>query len=55
MFKQFLDQTSGNQVYLLTSLGIFMVFFILVAVLLLTMRKEEVKYMSELPLNDDVK
>ena len=55
MFKQFLDQTSGNQVYLLTSLGIFMVFFILVAVLLLSMRKEEVKYMSELPLNDDVK
>lgn len=55
MFKQFLDQTSGNQVYLLTSLGIFMAFFILVAVLLLTMRKEEVKYMSELPLNDDVK
>jgi hypothetical protein len=55
MFKQFLDQTSGNQVYLLTSLGIFMVFFILVGILLLTMRKEEVKYMSELPLNDDVK
>lgn len=55
MFKQFLDQTSGNQVYLLTSLGIFMLFFILVAVLLLTMRKEEVTYMSELPLNDDVK
>lgn len=55
MFKQFLDQASGNQVYLLTSLGIFMLFFIMVAVLLFTMKKEEVKYMSELPLNDEVK
>ncbi|WEK17511.1 MAG: hypothetical protein P0Y49_11965 [Candidatus Pedobacter colombiensis] len=54
MFKQFLNQTSGNQVYLLTSLGIFMLFFILVAILLLNMKKEEVKYMSELPLKDDV-
>lgn len=54
MFKQFLDQATGNQVYLLTSLGIFMLFFILVAILLLSMKKEEVKYMSELPLKDDV-
>lgn len=55
MFKQFLDQTSGNQVYLLTSLGIFMLFFILVTILLLMMKKDEVKYMSELPLKDDIK
>lgn len=55
MFKQFLDQVTGSQVYLLTSLGIFMLFFILVGILLLTMKKDEVKYMSELPLNDDTK
>jgi len=55
MFKQFLDQVSGTQVYLITSLGIFMLFFIVVAILLLTMKKDEVKYMSELPLNDETK
>ncbi len=53
MFKQFLDKVDGNQGYLLSSLGIFMLFFILVAVLLLTMKKDETKYMSELPLKDD--
>jgi len=55
MFKQFLDQATGNNGYLIASLGIFMLFFILVGVLLLTMKKEEVNYMSELPLKDDVK
>lgn len=53
MFKQFLDQIDGNQGYLLSSLGIFMLFFILVAVLLMTMKKDEIKYMSELPLKED--
>ena len=55
MFKQFLDQATGNQGYLITSLAIFLLFFIGVAILLATMKKDEVKYMSELPLNDDVK
>lgn len=55
MFKQFLDQADGNQGYLLASLGIFMLFFLLVGILLLTMKKDEVKYMSELPLKDDIK
>lgn len=54
MFKQFLDQVDGSQVYLITSLGIFLLFFVLVGILLLTMKKEEIKYMSELPLKDDV-
>jgi len=53
MFKQFLDKIDGNQGYLLSSFGIFMLFFILVAILLLTMKKDEIKYMSELPLDDD--
>ncbi|NQX41092.1 hypothetical protein SAMN05421820_107373 [Pedobacter steynii] len=53
MFKQFLNQVDGSQVYLLTSLGIFMLFFLLVGILLLTMKKDEIKYMSELPLKDE--
>ncbi len=53
MFKQCLDKVDGNQGYLLSSFGIFMLFFILVAILLLTMKKDEIKYMSELPLNDE--
>lgn len=55
MFKQFLNQVNGSQVYLITSLGIFMVFFILVAILLITMKKDEIKYMSELPLKENTK
>lgn len=53
MFRQFIDKTSGADVYLITSLGIFMVFFIIVTLLLFTMKKKHVNYMSELPLNDD--
>ena len=55
MFKQFLDQADGHQGYLITSLAIFMLFFLVVTILLLCMKKDEVKYMSELPLKDDVK
>ncbi|WP_442590558.1 hypothetical protein ACSBL2_04950 [Pedobacter sp. AW31-3R] len=53
MFKQFLDRVDGNQGYLITSLGIFLVFFILVGIYLLTMKKDEVEYMSALPLNEE--
>ncbi len=53
MFKQFLNEVNGGQGYLITSMGIFMLFFILVAVLLLTMKKDKIKYMSELPLKED--
>lgn len=53
MFKQFLDQANDSQIYLITSLGIFLLFFIIVTVLLMTMKKDEVNYMSDLPLNDE--
>jgi len=53
MFKQFIDKSLGADVYLITSLGIFLVFFLVVTVLLFTMNKKHVSYMSELPLNDD--
>ena len=55
MFKQFLDKVAGSQVYLISSLWIFLIFFLLVAVMLYLMKKEHVNYMSELPLNDDNK
>ena len=53
MFKQFLENAEGNQGYLLSSFGIFLLFFILVGVYVLTVKKEEIRYMSELPLKDD--
>jgi len=53
MFKQFLENAEGNQGYLLSSLGIFLLFFILVGVYILTIKKEEIKYMSELPIKED--
>ncbi|WP_165500376.1 hypothetical protein [Pedobacter psychroterrae] len=53
MFKQFLDQADGHQGYMIASLAIFFVFFITVAVLLLVMKKDTIKYMSNLPLEDE--
>lgn len=53
MFKQFINEVNGSQVYLITSMGIFMLFFILVTLLLVTMKKDKIKYMSELPLKED--
>jgi hypothetical protein len=52
MFKQFTEHISGNQVYLLCSLFIFLIFFIVVALLLLKIRKQHVDYMSDIPLQD---
>lgn len=54
MFKQFTEGLSGSQVYLISSLGIFLVFFVVVAILLLRMRKPHVNYMSDLPLSDSL-
>lgn len=52
MFKQFTENISGHQGYLLFSLGIFLVFFIVVIVLLIRLRKTHVDHMSTLPLSD---
>ena len=54
MFKQFTENINGNQIYLLASLGIFLVFFIVVAILLIKLRKNHVDYMSDLPLDDSI-
>jgi hypothetical protein len=52
MFKQFTQNISGNQVYLISSLGVFFIFFIVVTILLIRLRKQHVDYMSDLPLED---
>jgi hypothetical protein len=52
MFKQFSSLMNGKEVYLLSSLGIFVLFFVIVGVALLLMKKETVEYMSELPLTE---
>lgn len=53
MFKQFTENINANQAYLLFSLGIFFVFFIVVTIMLIRTRKQHVEYMSDLPLEDN--
>jgi len=52
MFKQITD-LSGNEWYLIVSLWIFLVFFIVVAIMLVRMRKAHVDYMKGMPVNED--
>lgn len=51
MFKQIKD-LAGGEYYLITSLLIFMVFFILVGVYLLKLNKNYIHKMSEMPINE---
>ena len=53
MFRQFVDKMTGNDIYLITSLLIFFIFFVAVAALLIRMNKKHIAYMSNLPLNED--
>ncbi|MEO7215867.1 hypothetical protein [Mucilaginibacter sp.] len=53
MFKQFTENINGHQVYLLSSLGIFLVFFIVVTIVLFRLGKSHVDHMSRLPLSDN--
>lgn len=52
MFKQFIEQAQNTQIYLLSSLAIFLVFFIVVTIMLFYMQKQHVEYMSDMPLHD---
>jgi len=54
MFKQFTENINGNQAYLLFSLGIFLVFFIVVTVVLIRIKKQHIDHMSDLPLHDGI-
>lgn len=55
MFKQFLNKVQGADIPMISSLLIFFVFFLLVGTYLLIMDKKHVKYMSQLPINEDKK
>ena len=53
MFKQFIQNFADSRIYLITSLWLFLIFFILVAIMLFRMNKKHIEYMSNLPLNED--
>jgi hypothetical protein len=52
MFKQFTENITANQGYLLFSLGIFFVFFVVVTIMLIKMNKNHINNMSDMPLHD---
>lgn len=51
MFKQIKD-LAGGESYLIASLILFMIFFLIVAVYLIKMNKAHIAEMSNLPLNE---
>ena len=51
MFKQ-ITNLEGNEWYLIASLWIFLIFFIVVGVMLYRMRKDYVEYMGNIPHED---
>jgi hypothetical protein len=52
MFEQFTANLTEPQKYLISSLGLFFVFFIVVTILLIRLKKQHVNYMSDMPLED---
>ncbi|MET4082860.1 cbb3-type cytochrome oxidase subunit 3 [Pedobacter sp. UYP30] len=52
MFNQIKD-LAGGEVYLITSLFMFIVFFVLVGVYLLKLSKKHIDTMSQLPLKEN--
>lgn len=51
MWKQ-ITNLNGDEIYLIISLWIFFVFFVVVAIMLFTMKKDFVRYMERIPLED---
>lgn len=51
MFRQ-ITNLEGNEWYLIASLWIFLVFFIIVGVMLFRMKKDHINYMGNMPLDD---
>ena len=52
MFNQIKD-LAGGELYLISSLIMFMVFFIIVAIYLLKLNKKHIEVMSELPIQEN--
>ncbi|MGN0002378.1 MAG: hypothetical protein ACI35V_02985 [Sphingobacterium composti] len=51
MFKQ-ITNLQGDEIYLMTSLWIFLIFFIVVGIMLFMMKKDYVQYMKEIPFDE---
>jgi len=52
MFKQ-ITELNGDENYLIFSLIMFIVFFAIVGIMLIKMKKDYADHMSEMPLNDE--
>ncbi|MES3017171.1 MAG: hypothetical protein V4721_05310 [Bacteroidota bacterium] len=52
MFRQFIQNFVDSRIYLISSLWLFLIFFVLVAIMLIRMKKNHIEYMSGLPLED---
>ncbi|WP_029278971.1 hypothetical protein [Pedobacter borealis] len=51
MFNQIKD-LAGGEIYLITSLLMFMVFFVIVGIYLLKLNKKHIEVMSQLPIQN---
>ena len=51
MFKQ-ITNLQGDEIYMIISLWIFIVFFVVVGIMLFFMKKDYIKYMKEIPFED---
>lgn len=54
MFKQ-ITSLNGDEMYLITSLWIFIVFFAIVGVMLFFMNKDYIQYMKDIPFDESDK
>ncbi|ERJ58287.1 MAG: hypothetical protein LBE37_01930 [Sphingobacterium sp.] len=54
MFKQ-ITNLNGDEMYLITSLWIFIVFFALVGIMLFFMKKDYIQYMKDIPFDESDK
>jgi F420-0:gamma-glutamyl ligase-like protein len=54
MFKQ-ITSLQGDEIYLITSLWIFIIFFVIVGLMLFFMKKDYIQYMKDIPLNESTK
>ena len=54
MFKQ-ITSLHGDEMYLIVSLWIFIVFFAIVGLMLFLMKKDYIKYMKEIPFDESEK
>lgn len=51
MFKQ-ITNLNGDEIYMITSLWIFIIFFVVVGLMLFFMKKDHIEYMKSIPLED---